>query len=226
MFVEAAMHINHRGFIYRTAYPFRYKPWRVTPCELIWRVPVMIFVLPVLSLMIWASTVLVFGAVCWITLGVLRLLVGDKFVYRFELFGDSPVIGGKFLDRLLFPNYECIPVESFPRIAGRRIVPLHLIVVSALGWMIWNAGLLEILSGALSLWEGLLTTVAVAVDDAVTHHLWSPVLVGTGFVLVIFLTVPTIRLMAGKILKSEAVGLLRAYLKAKKEKICPIIEVV
>jgi len=34
------MQIDHTGFVYRVAYPFKYKPSRVNPCQLIWRLPI------------------------------------------------------------------------------------------------------------------------------------------------------------------------------------------
>ncbi|MDP1690205.1 MAG: hypothetical protein Q8L52_03325 [bacterium] len=215
------MQIDHNGLTYRAAYPFNHKPSKVTPCELIWRVPVFGLLQLLLSLVIWPVFCLLFGAIFWLVFGSLAFFfTGSKFTYldagpfgEHKIFGF--VIGNEFLGRLMMPNYSIVPIESLPTIYGKQILPIYPFVVLAIALVLWPA--VPIVVDA---------TVAVplAIRSIVAriYELGFIVALGIGILLVGVGLVYATR----KFLWSEMGKVFVAYLKARKEKICPIIEVV
>ncbi len=201
--------IDHAGFVYRTAYPFDNKPLRVDLCLLPWRFVAFGLSRLLLSLFTWVFFI-GFGVVVAWGVHVILLLFGQTFERRRSMV-DPYIVGAGLLNRLTALNYEPVPME-LPVIAGKRVLPIYPIVAVAIAWAAWHMGPAigeMIVSGALVILNALV---------AIAQSFWLPFLI---FIVALFAT-----MVFRKFLRSEASMLFIAYLKAKKEKICPILEVV
>ncbi len=212
-------HIDKDGLVYRTAYPFSYKPAQVHICWIWWRFVFMGLGWLLLSLFIW----IVFGAVLvvlgWLVVGPAALLRGEKFVHIKDFNPVDFVAGGVVLGRLLVPCYTTRPIKGLPLIAGIRLLPWHVVAAIAVPWALWYllpmAGS-AIATGAQSVWGSITWAAAYFMELS----LWIPIAIAVGLTI---LAAVIHGIVAFR--KSEMYALLLMSFKARMDKICPIIPV-
>lgn len=212
-------HINKNGFVYRNAYPFS-KPAQVRICLLPYRFLVFGPIRLLLSLVAW----LFFGGIFVIILGTIIVfvvfLLGEKFVdYRHGPLRQSFIVGGNFLDRLIVLNYRTVPINRLSILVSRGILPWHILAAISVPlalWYIMSAIVGAIAVGAHDLWSWI----AFMTTEFMEMRLWIPALLFT-----ILVVTGLVAYGIQELRKSEAYGLLKMFVQAKVDKICPIIPV-
>ena len=211
-------HVNKDGLTYRMAYPFSYKPTEVRGCSLPYRVVVFGFLWVLQSLIIWAAFTSILGLIGG-SAALLVLLSGHTLIYD----GGSGIfkntILGKFLDRLIIFNYKTTPMKKVPTVGNRRILPWHIVAVIGIPWALWYivpsmvtvAG-----SAAHGIWGGITWLAA----EFMSLSLWIPFTLFGGL-LILGLIIFGIR----QFRKSETWALIKLSIKARADKICPILPV-
>lgn len=208
-------HINKDGFVYRNAYPFN-KPAQVRICLLPYRFIVFGLTRLFLSLVVWLVLGAAFVAFLGTSLSFILFLMGYKFAdYSHGQFKSSFIIGRDFLDRLIVFNYKAVPINRLPVLAGRKILPWHILAAISVPFALWY-----IVPAAGSAIANLWSWVAFLDTEFMEMNLWIPVLLFTAFV-------ATSLVVCGiyEFRKNEAYGLLKMFIRARIDKVCPIVPV-
>ena len=200
------------------AYPFGYKPTEIHICLLPYRAVVFGFLWVLWSLLVWSAFVSVIGLI-GAAVAMLILLMGHTLVYQKDSGMFKKIILGRFLDRLIIFNYSGPPMKKLPMVGNRRILPWHVLAVIAVPWALWYivpsvvtaAG-----SAAHGIWGGLTWLAA----EFMSLELWIPFTL-LGGLLILGLITSGIR----QFRKSEMWGLIKLSIKARADKICPILPV-
>lgn len=213
-------YIDHTGFVYRTAYPFSYKPRRVHICLLPYRFVVFGILRLVISFLAWLFPGAIFGVMFWVLFGLPNFLAGRRFFYdENSPFDEGHIIGEKLLNRLIFLNYTSVRIKKLPVIGGKRILPWHVVVAVLIPLALWYiapmaAGL------ALSAEQGISAGAVWLWGEFMSLHLWMPIALVIGLLV---LAVVSNGVVAFR--KSEMYALCKMSVKAKMDKICPILPV-
>lgn len=205
-------HIKKDGFIYRSAYPFYYKPNKVSLCLLPWRALIFGCLYLLYSFIMQVVIGLLFGILGYSVVSVYLLLIGRKLVYTG---GEQPThgrfIGSGVAWRISVFNYKDVPVKCLPVVAGKRVLPIYLILALLGIWVLWYVPVF----GSV-VWNGI-TWVEV---EFMSLSLWMPFAI-LAFVVAVGLATHWIR----EFRKSEIYAILLMSFKARMDKICPIIPV-
>lgn len=211
-------YVKKDGWFYRNAYPFNYKPKHVHVCVMWWRLPVFGLLRLLLSFFFWTVGVIFLCVLSWMTAGLYHILIGHKFSH--EDYGSTDfIVGDRFLSRLIYIEYNHEPMKSLPTIAGKRILPWHIVAVAGIPLALWYFAPVAV-SATASATHSILGGLTWAVAEFMGYSLWIPLAILAGLVL-LSLVVYGVR----EFRKSEMYALWKMRAKARVDKWCPILPV-
>jgi hypothetical protein len=204
--------IDRDGFFYKTAYPFSYKPHNVHICIVPWRFLAFGFIRLLASLVIW--TIMSF---CGLILGILIagfsfFVSGKRLTYGRALPPPDFIIGGRWLNRVTIFNYDLTPIMHWPT---RRTLPLEILIMLGAVWLMYSAT--PAIGGKT---QDLISTLQKVVMNLIHYLTIFGVIAASLFIVVTFYW------MIRKFLHTETGMVFREFVKAKINKVCPVIPVI
>ena len=215
-------YVKKDGFFYRNAYPFSYKPAQVRLCSLPYRFVVFGLFRILLSFCLWILLGLIGGAVAWIIIVPFWILTGNKFVRnpKFQNLDPTPwLIGERFLVSLCLLSYKVVPIETLPTIAGKKILPWHVVASFFILMTMWY-WVPTVGTAAVYIVQGILTVTTLVAGKFMEYSLWIPITIIAGFVVL-----SLVGYGVHEFRKSEMYALLFISFKGWMDKFCPILPV-
>jgi len=181
---------------------------RVNICGLFWRFVAGVLFSLTLSILSYIAFVVIIGIVAWFVFVPMIFLFGKRLAFDKTISAEQSIfpllLGSKLFERLCPMSYKVSRIEN--RVI-RTVGPVTLLVFTT--WLLWPIfwpavvsfrprGLLP--SVSITAWCWLI--LGLAIGGAILYKLWQ------------------------KFAETETGQITKAYLKAKKDKLCPLIEVV